>query len=142
MSELSLSFARTGYGLTFTPTAPNTLSFSREGYSLEIGAPANAAFTLQTNHTVALTVADKVVLPDLSTPSAGSTSFLPTPDLTDDTDATYFYWAWEDQPVGTVWYIRRTLRADASYLSATYATNPAYADLTAAWAARDTLTYA
>jgi len=66
--------------------------------------------------------------------------FLPPPDLTDEADATYFYFGWEDE--GGSWLVQRQDRLTSETLRADISNNPGFADLTAAWPNRVTLTYA
>lgn len=69
----------------------------------------------------------------------GGTSFLQTPDLIEDTDAVYFYMGWLD--LSGAWMVRRQIRVDASTTDATPAENSSYANLSAAWAEKETLNY-
>ncbi len=66
--------------------------------------------------------------------------FLPPSDMVDDSGATYFYFGWFDALGG--WLVRRQLRVDATTADASVSNNPGYANLTAAWATKETLTYA
>lgn len=72
--------------------------------------------------------------------TGGGSSFLPAPDRTDETDATFFYFGWEN--VGGDWLVQRQTRSTGVSVSATGSNNPSYADLTAAFPDRATLTYA
>ena len=70
----------------------------------------------------------------------GGTTFLPSADLCEDTDATHFYFGWTSVSGG--WLVRRQVRADASSQDATQTgANSAIADLTSAWATKETLEY-
>ena len=71
---------------------------------------------------------------DLNSLSSGS-GFTPA-DLS-ASDATYLYFGFD-----TDWRIRRVLRADGTADEATNLNNGGYANLTAAWPDRATLTYA
>jgi hypothetical protein len=62
-------------------------------------------------------------------------------DNNDETDATYFYFGWDDDGTGD-WLIRRQTRATGIYMSATEAANPSYATLLLSWPDRVSLTYA
>lgn len=75
----------------------------------------------------------------LEVAAASSSSWLPPPDNSEDTDATYFYFGWED--VGGSWLVRRQLRADATTMDATDTDNPSHLNLTSAWASKETLIY-
>jgi len=62
-------------------------------------------------------------------------SFLPPPDLVDESDATYFYYGWEDVNGG--WLVRRATRATAKKEDAT----TGFPDLATAWTNRASLSY-
>lgn len=66
---------------------------------------------------------------------SGGSSFLPPPDLLDESDATYFYYGWEDVNGG--WLVRRATRASAKKANAT----TGHPDLATAWANRSSLIY-
>lgn len=78
---------------------------------------------------------------EVETTATGSSDFgfLPIPDLFDETDATYFYYGWNN--VNGNWLIRRGNRLTAQKQNATISTNSAYANLSAAWPNRNTLNY-
>lgn len=57
------------------------------------------------------------------------------PDNVDQSDATYFYFGWENVNGG--WLVQRQLRSDGSTQSST----TGYVDLASAWLNRTTLTY-
>lgn len=65
---------------------------------------------------------------------SGGSSFLPPPDLLDES-TNYFYYGWEDVRGG--WLVRRATRASAKKEDAT----TGYADLATAWANRTVLMY-
>lgn len=67
---------------------------------------------------------------------SGGSSFLPPPDLLDESDATYFYYGWADVNGG--WLVRRAKRATAKKEDAT----TGFPDLATAWPNRVTLNYA
>lgn len=71
---------------------------------------------------------------------ATAASFLPPPDLLEDTAAVYFYFGWED--VNGSWLIRRQVRADATSMDADIVNNPGHANLASAWAVKEGLVYA
>ncbi len=73
-------------------------------------------------------------------PGDGGTSYAPEPDIVDQADATSFYFGWEDIDGG--WLIHRQVRATAATARANPSNNPTFTDLSSAFAARATLTYA
>jgi len=66
---------------------------------------------------------------------SGGSSFLPPPDLLDESDATFFHYGWSDVNGG--WLVRRATRASAKKEDAT----TGYPDLATAWANRAFLAY-
>ena len=73
--------------------------------------------------------------------AGGAPAGLGAADNNDETDATYFYFGWDDDGTGD-WLIRRQTRATGIYMSATEAANPSYATLLLSWPDRVSLTYA
>ncbi|MEO1398730.1 MAG: hypothetical protein AAFU56_07690 [Pseudomonadota bacterium] len=77
------------------------------------------------------------------TGSGGTTLLYPyslgVPDLIDETEADFFYWGWEDATA--TWIVRRIDVDDSTFDEASFATDSQYADLNAAWAQRQTLTF-
>ena len=72
-------------------------------------------------------------------PGEGGASYAPEPDSVDQTDATSFYFGWEDIDGG--WLIHRQVRATAATSRATQSNNPTFTSFSSAFAARATLTY-
>ena len=66
------------------------------------------------------------------------TAFLDRPDEFEETTL-YFYMGWES--VNSSWLVRKQTRSDSSTVDATVSNNGSYANLTEAWADRNTLTY-
>ena len=65
--------------------------------------------------------------------------FLGPSDETDDSDPVYFYFGWAS--VDGSWLIRRQTRSTSLTLNANIVNNASYANLSAAWPARASLTY-
>lgn len=65
--------------------------------------------------------------------------FLGPSDETDDSGAVYFYFGWAS--VNGSWLVRRQTRATSLTQNANIVNNASYANLTAAWPARASLTY-
>ena len=70
-----------------------------------------------------------------STTTSLTAAGINAPDLSDESDATYWYYGWENIDGG--WLVQRQTRSSGMSLDA----DSGYADLATAWPNKDTLSY-